>query len=278
MIESVTHLLRRLTFNPRLTAMVRGLGLRHFARRVYYRLNADRDGEVALECRGLRAVFPAPDPVEFRTFELAWLNEEPVVTTALEHLGPGDVFFDVGGNRGLFAVFAGLAVGNSGMVVAFEPESRAFAALQQNVALNGLSNVQCLKVALSDRRCEMALAVPDADDLSQTAHLVAGASPGAMTETVDVWPGDALVTRHDLPQPSAIKIDVEGHEFEVLRGLQRTLVNPACRLVICELHPAAWPSARSTASFEALLQGYGFQHVELRARHTTPQLIARRGR
>ena len=58
----------------------------------------------------------------------------------------------------------------------------------------------------------------------------------AATATVDVLPGDELRAKEGLRVPTALKIDVEGAEEEVITGLSRTLGDPACRRVVCEVH------------------------------------------
>lgn len=58
----------------------------------------------------------------------------------------------------------------------------------------------------------------------------------AETIKVAVTRGDALIENKNLPYPSVIKIDVEGYEEEVLKGLLATLTRPECRAVFCEMH------------------------------------------
>src|SRR4051812_4112055 len=58
-------------------------------------------------------------------------------------LRPGDTVVDVGANIGAFAVVAASIVGPRGRVIAFEPVAETFQCLTENVALNGLGNVEC---------------------------------------------------------------------------------------------------------------------------------------
>ena len=114
---------RRLSYNPVLAAVVRGLGVQRAARQSYYWLFREERDVIQLECGGISAWFHAADAQEFRTVELALLSEHNTLESLLSTLRPGDVFWDIGSNRGLFAVFAAKRVGGDGMVFAFEPES-----------------------------------------------------------------------------------------------------------------------------------------------------------
>ena len=76
---------------------------------------------------------------------------EPQETQLLRQLlGPGDVFADVGANWGYYTLAAASFVGETGRVVAFEPEPRLFALLEANVAANDRHQV-CVSRLLSDR-------------------------------------------------------------------------------------------------------------------------------
>jgi hypothetical protein len=73
---------------------------------------------------------------------------------------------------------------------------------------------------------------------------------------VEVWPGDQLVG--DEP-PTVVKIDVEGAELSALRGLSRTLSNDVCRLIYCEIHPAALAErGNSATNVRECLREHGF--------------------
>src|SRR5262245_48926459 len=74
-------------------------------------------------------------------------------------LRPGDIFVDVGANIGLFTVLGARLVGKTGEVHSFEPYPPTFARLQENVALNGLGNVRCNRMGLSNTKGEADMTV-----------------------------------------------------------------------------------------------------------------------
>ena len=71
-----------------------------------------------------------------------------VLSLALEH---GDTFIDVGANAGFFTAMAGLLVGDTGNIIAFEPGSNTIDRLKANIDLNNLDNVTLITNPVSDK-------------------------------------------------------------------------------------------------------------------------------
>lgn len=122
----------------------------------------------------------------------------------------GDTVFDVGANVGytmlLFASFAG----PGGKVIALEPGRRAFATLARNAAQT--ANAIALQIAASDQGGEATFHEAALSDLSSLEPVA-----GADRYSVPVAPLDHLAAEHG--SPAFVKIDVEGHEPGVLRGM-----------------------------------------------------------
>lgn len=132
----------------------------------------------------------------------------------------GGIIVDVGANVGNHTVFFGLlARSQAGAVIAIEPGQDAFALLTENVVTNGLSEtVKCLNVAAGDKHGTVSLAAGSATNNGAMRVVAEGDN---VLETVAVEP---LADLLDGADPIAIiKIDVEGYEIAVLRGLQGTL-------------------------------------------------------
>jgi hypothetical protein len=88
--------------------------------------------------------------------------------------------------------------------------------------------------------------------------------------------GDEVLDRECLPVPAAAKIDVEGYEFHVIRGLRRTLTNLSCRLLCCEIHPAFLPSGINPQTVIDEVKGLGFNNVVLHERSGQIHMVARK--
>ena len=137
-----------------------------------------------------------------------------------------NVFVDVGANFGYYSAIAA-KLWSVPRVIAFEPDPRNFRRLQATLALNGLSTqVEARNLALS----AVAGDIPFESFPDTSSGQSRVSRDGAATLNVSARTGDmelALKGRR-----LAFKIDVEGHEFEVLQGLGETLKNNACLLQI----------------------------------------------
>ncbi len=185
---------------------------------------------------------------------------EPELEYLAARLRPGMVVADVGASYGVYSVVAGLAVGNSGLVLAFEPASEAFRVLERNTALNGLKNVRLFRCALADKIGVGQLA--HHPDPSRNALCVANERHGD-TETVPITTFDDVVTQQCVRRVDVIKIDAEGSEELILRGALSVLerFKP---LVVFEVNETATAEQglRSDGAWSVLReQGYAFSAI-----------------
>ena len=123
---------------------------------------------------------------------------------------PGDTFWDVGAHKGFVTLAATSMVGPGGRVVAVEPSAANLRFLRRHVAWNRERNVKVLAAALSDTEGEAAFGGTGS---SIAFHL------GEGPERVEVTTVERLVGQGGHPRPHVLKIDVEGAEAAVLRGM-----------------------------------------------------------
>jgi FkbM family methyltransferase len=179
----------------------------------------------------------------------------------LAGLRPGDVFVDVGANIGLHTLLAARAVGARGRVIAFEPNPDVFWRLTWHVEENGLRQVDAQPLGLSDRNDTLRLRVPPTGNTGAgTLGILPGRHRGRIAAEYDVPVriGDEVLT--NAPRaPMLIKVDVEGHEPAVLKGLARTIQRHAPALLLecnTELLPLNHSSAGELLAF---LQALGYE-------------------
>jgi len=157
--------------------------------------------------------------------------ELPVQEVLGSMLSPGNVFCDIGANAGFFSILASRLVGPSGRVFALEPVPRNASMVEKNARLNHMTNIEVLRMAASERSgpSELLLA-----EYAGGAVLKGAGSPPdlAGSLTVDTSTIDDLVTHKKMRPPDAVKIDVEGAELAVLRGMVETLRKWAPRLIV----------------------------------------------
>jgi FkbM family methyltransferase len=124
-------------------------------------------------------------------------------------------FLDVGANIGSYTLIASEIP--HARVISIEPHPEAFAALVRNVRLNDRKNVKCVNVAASSRDGELRLT----DFLDRALnHVVECDSAVVAPLCVRSRQVDSICTEMNII-PEFVKIDVEGHEMQVLQGFTR---------------------------------------------------------
>lgn len=175
----------------------------------------------------------------------------------LGQVHPGDIVWDIGANVGFFTDKFAAASGPSGRVVAFEPSPGAFEALRKSHG--ALGSVRLENVALADFDGEADFHVsPEGTD---PTNGLSPARPDAAVRKVKVLQGDTYCAAHADLAPNRIKIDVEGYEYEVVRGLQKTLKSGPLRSVFIEVHFATLAQRgmpEAPTKITALLKKSGF--------------------
>ena len=173
----------------------------------------------------------------------------------------GDVFVDVGANIGLYAVSAAALVGKQGAVYAFEPCSRSYRRLLDNVRLNKHRHVRCFQMALTDKETTELLKVPTQghDAWSSLASPDCDGPLGAELVTTIAW--DSFADRHPLPgSVSLMKIDIEGSEKRFLAGARKFLGAAAAPPLLIEFNDRALRNAGSSAmDLASALETLGFR-------------------
>ena len=143
-------------------------------------------------------------------------------------LNRGDCFIDIGANIGLMSIFASQCVGNPGKILAFEAHPETHELLLENIILNHIENTDTFNFALGNETGKAT--IYDNWNVNRGgASLVIHAENSTGFE-VDVKTLDEAI-QNDF-QPKMIKIDVEGFEFQVLKGATNTIKNCKPILII----------------------------------------------
>jgi len=201
------------------------------------------------------------DITEFTTSPLYFGNVpyEPETTEYLRrHLQPGSVFVDVGANHGYFTILAASLVGARGLVVAFEPNPPVYERLDMHVRLNGFERrVMLVNSALSDSDGDQTFFVSQWTGNTGISTLTPGASiidGGGLSadrtiqvraEALDHW-----LAMNPIDRIALLKIDAEGAEAHVVRGMSALLQAKRIDAIVCETQ---WDSEA-----HRLLCGSGF--------------------
>jgi FkbM family methyltransferase len=140
-------------------------------------------------------------------------------------LKPGDIFFDVGANAGLYTVIAAKQIGESGHVYAFEPGECELKLLRHNIAINNLTNVTIIEKAVSNTtgKTQFAISRDGAmNSLLKTDHPQQQIERWQLVELTTL---DSFVQELDIKKVDFVKIDVEGAEKLVFEGAKNILTS-----------------------------------------------------
>ena len=179
-------------------------------------------------------------------------SHEPLTLKLIERLlVPGDVFVDIGANIGYFSLLAAQRVGTGGRVFSFEPNPAAVEKLRRNFALNPTLRAEIVAAAVSDTSGEVRLVQPDPWNLGGVRIDSLGSIAVRCAPLVTLAP--ALL---DHPV-QLVKIDVEGHEASVLRGLF-AVPEFRPRNIIFEFKPTHFAIADAESEFWQPLRAAGY--------------------
>jgi len=160
----------------------------------------------------------------------------------VRRLTHGDTFVDVGANLGWYSLLASHLVGPQGAVVAIEASKSVFDGLKHNVALNAATNIRLVHVAAWDCEAELPLlcAPPNRTGQSTLMESKAGGDDGqrGVVELVKALPLSAILSPQERSRSRIIKVDVEGAEYQVLKGLVGCLADfPDTLEITMEIDP-----------------------------------------
>jgi FkbM family methyltransferase len=217
----------------------------------------------------------------FREFTRSWQyarkDKDPEVKLWVEqYFQDGDVFYDIGSNTGGYALFVAKKLPNT-RAVSFEPNPTNLAAINYNAYLNGLSDrLSAFCVAVSERsgvgtfrfRNEASL------HIAGYAESVLDSETERFSESVrwkSYWVQlinlDSFVATSALPVPTHVKIDVDGHEFDVLQGMRDLLQRGELKSLLIELD-------QDDTKIDRLLLDAGFERRQLQGVRNAARSLA----
>lgn len=187
------------------------------------------------------------------------LHEKRVTELLVDALQNATCFVDVGTNLGWYTCMAATHM-PQGRVYGFELDDLNFSLLKRNLQMNSCTNVEVYNVAVSDGPGEVRYARPQNNPSPIFKLAVDGTGSDLITVksiSLDDFCGTAGA------RPQVMKIDVEGAEMQVLKGMSRILkdVRP---ILFLEVHPYTLPTFHtSVGEVLALLVKNGYRIFEI---------------
>ncbi|AQU71002.1 FkbM family methyltransferase [Streptomyces niveus] len=201
---------------------------------------------------------------------------EPHMTRWLQsRLGSGDTFLDVGANIGYYSVLAAQLVGDRGHVVAIEASSAFHQKLQQQARLNDARNIRTVNGAVSDERRTLIFVLASSSNMGANS-IVPYDGPAESSFEVEAFPLGELLTPEEISTARVIKIDVEGAEGSVVRGMIPLLdkLRPECEITV-EVTPDRMAQLGDSAEeLMQTMQEHGFHAYRLSNEYTPESYVA----
>ena len=166
---------------------------------------------------------------------------EPEITSLFEkYLSEGAVFLDIGANIGYHSLYAATVVGKQGKVVSFEPLPRLYNQMKKSVKENSFTNIVVHNVALSDEVGTGTLSLVDENVGASSLQFVSGQRSVSESVTVTLERLDSYSAEFD--RLDMVKIDIEGSEYEALKGAE-SLLRQHKPVIVLEFSPQVYENS-----------------------------------
>ncbi len=182
-----------------------------------------------------------------------WFEDEVRFVRRL--LRPGMAVVDVGASFGIFSMAMAGAVGTRGKVWAFEPTPATAEFLQATLALNEAHQVSLTRAAVSDQPGTVEFVTSPHSELNAVAKTGEARAEALSVPSVTL---DRAAADNGWRDVDFVKLDVEGHELQVIAGA-RTFLTQVSPLVMFEIAASEGVDLRPLDAFQAM--GYEFYRL-----------------
>ena len=180
-----------------------------------------------------------------------------------QEINKGDVVIDIGANIGYYTLIFAKLVGDTGKVFAFEPDPTNFELLRKNIEINGYKNVILEKKALSDKEGKVTLVL----NKENTGGHYISKQPTKNSIQVDAITVDDYFKNFGY-KIDFIKMDVEGAESMVLKGMANLLKHNADLKMMVEYNSSAIRNmGLEPTSYLKLLIKNGFRLIDINSKN-----------
>lgn len=188
----------------------------------------------------------------------------------IQHLQPGMVVFDVGANVGEISLLFSRFVGPRGQVHSFECSHNTFRRLSEIISISGSKNIKQNNTCLSDSNGTAEFHIYDDEHAAWNTMANRPLQDYGINirpisvEKVPTTTIDAYCESNNIQRIDLLKIDVEGAEYQVLKGAERMMRERRIKCVIFEFGATTFDMGNDPAEFSKLItsRGYKLRNLE----------------
>ena len=239
-------------------------------KRAKWSLTAKQDNKI-VNVNGIKmAVMPNDKGISEEL--IMWGTHEPLATEILEReLAPDMVCIDIGANIGYYVLLESKIISKNGKVIAIEPVPSSFGLLKRNIALqeintsgstsrNDNNNIEVYNLAIGDVDGKVDFVITQFSNLNRVLRENERKRYNVDISDITTVASkrlDTFVSERQIGSIDFIRMDVEGHENKIIKGMQQTLMKYKPRLMI-EVHKD-YLGTRGTIDFLLELKSYGYE-------------------
>lgn len=182
---------------------------------------------------------------------------EGVATQAvMDFIKPGMVCIDIGANIGYYAL---LAAKKGGFVHAIEPLPANIEVLKINIELNHYKNIKVYQLAIGSSEGKQEFLTSEHFNCGVIKTDILKDRPFIKSVMVDMMTLDNFCKEQNINKVDFIKMDVEGYEVEIIKGMRKTLeIMSKNSMLFIEIHPKAIKGRKPIFEMLDIVESYGF--------------------
>lgn len=174
---------------------------------------------------------------------------------------PNDIIVDIGANIGYYALLEGKKA-DKGMIYAVEPIPKNNSLLRKNVELNNYKNVSVFQYAVGDKD---GIGRMNVCDKGNWCSFTKNPNSNIVEEIeVPLITLDSFVKQNIQKNPNLVRMDVEGYECQIIKGMKKILNKKGNLKIFMELHPP-WLKLMSRADMNIMLKTLKNNNLKIKA-------------